>query len=1005
VNQLFFEVLAVKETERSQTDAKIKALHFVPYLNSSLFEKSALEKQLGTINNLTENELPLHPKTVLKHQGERRKGALRNIDYLLSFLDAYDFGSDAQDEGVQHTDKTLINASVLGLVFEKINGYKEGSFYTPSVITMYMCKESLRLMVLQKLNEAFEWQHTQWEELKTACQNFGVNERNTANAVINSLKICDPAVGSGHFLVSALNELLAIKADLELLCKDGKPYRLDITIVNDELVIQDDTTTGLFQYQVALDKDENRTVAKRTQAVQELLFDEKRTLIEKTLFGVDINPNSVQICRLRLWIELLKHTYYKPETAFKELETLPNIDINIKCGNSLISQFGLTEKIDGRTSKGKAIAELQELVADYHRESNKEKKHALDERMKEIKATVVESIRESSPERANLSKLRISLQALEHEEIILRGKLEDPDYIAVFESKVKSMKQELVQIRRTITSTRKKLQKAEAFIQEAKQNPIYKHAFEWRFEFPDVLNPTTGDFEGFDVVIGNPPYMRVQELQKYALDLKRNYEANYKTAVGGYELANLFYERGIELLKATGVKTYIMPHKFLNSENGTGLRDYLLQKKTLTTLLHFGANMVFDSADTYTAITLSKKQADVSDGFLFYKTPFNRNFMQELKSFDFPFSLNTYQNIQTNTKCYNADAWILFNTPKEHAIFQKIYQYPQTIVGKIFEEVFVGLQTSFDNLYILHDCIQNKGTLTGVRESYKQVFPEKSYTVETEFFKPFLMGKNVHRYETLQTTQYVFFPYQLIEGKAIPVTLEVLKHSYPLTYAYVMENEVHFKARESGKAAKLEHWFGYIYPKNLVKFEQPKLSSMEICTNEPNVTLNDSNLYHTTKVYSWVKKKTCLLSDYYLLAFLNSNLFWWFLMNTGDTLQSDSRTIKTNYVNPFPIPTNASPQSSEKLAGLVKQVMLCKQENYKADTKDLEAEIDVLVYQLYNLTYAEVLVVQPSFALPQATYEAGLTSMQALAMASPTAPPTTATVDVTTPTQPQLNFE
>ena len=145
-----------------------------------------------------------------------------------------------------------------------------------------------------------------------------------ANEIINSLHICDPAVGSGHFLVSALNEMIAVKNDLKILQdRDGKRLKeYQVEVVNDELIVTDEEGE-LFEYNPS---------NKESQRIQETLFHEKQTIIENCLFGVDINTNSVKICRLRLWIELLKNAYYKNAT---ELETLPNIDINIKCGNEL----------------------------------------------------------------------------------------------------------------------------------------------------------------------------------------------------------------------------------------------------------------------------------------------------------------------------------------------------------------------------------------------------------------------------------------------------------------------------------------------------------------------------------------------------------------------------------------------------------------------------------------------------------------------------------------------
>ena len=160
-----------------------------------------------------------------------------------------------------------------------------------------------------------------------------------ANQLINSITICDPAVGSGHFLVSALNELIRLKYELGILVdSEGKRIKKSdytLSIENDELIVTD-AENNLFEY---------NPLNEESRRIQETLFKEKKIIIENCLFGVDINPNSVKICRLRLWIELLKNAYYTAESDYKQLETLPNIDINIKCGNSLLHRFDLTDSI------------------------------------------------------------------------------------------------------------------------------------------------------------------------------------------------------------------------------------------------------------------------------------------------------------------------------------------------------------------------------------------------------------------------------------------------------------------------------------------------------------------------------------------------------------------------------------------------------------------------------------------------------------------------------------
>ena len=356
--------------------------------------------------------------------------------------------------------------------------------------------------------------------------------------------------------------------------------------------------------------------------------------------------------------------------------------------------------------------------------------------------------------------------------------------------------------------------------------------------------------------------------------------------------------------------------------------------------------MVFDSADTYTCIALFSQQQN--EGISFQRFPFKSDFT-ELLSDESKFQFLSYQSIQNASALYGANNWLLFNSEVGFSAFEKMYQQQATIHSK-FEDIFQGIATSKDELYILEVLAETANT-------YQVNVPIDNRTIEVEkqFFKPFLMGKEVQRYGLLQPKAVVFFPYQLEKQLAV-ITEAELQINYPLTHAYVKFYEKEFKARESGKAAKLSCWYAYIYPKKLNKFEQPKISSMEICASRPNVTLNFENNYHTTKVYSWEKKQSTKEDYRFFVAIANSSLMWWFLKNTGDTLQGDARTFKTNYLNPFPLPENASEAVQKPLIELVDKVLAAKQNN--TDTSQLEAEVDAMVYALYGLTDDEIKLIE-----------------------------------------------
>ncbi len=345
LNTLFFEVLAKKNNERLSEIKEDKILEKIPYLNSSLFDQTPLELKGHEIKLLDNKKLEIYKNSVLKKDNPKQE-PLPLLEYFFKFLRLYDFTTTPKDikDNQNTSESRLINPSVLGLVFEKLNGYKEGSFYTPSFITSYMCKESITPIVLDKFNQKYEIECEKLTELKNYLKNsYKEDKRKEYLQLLLTLRVCDPAVGSGHFLVSALNEMVWIAYELGLI---ASLYACDLKLENDEIIIHT-PTNEIFNYKKPHSENDPH------HHIQKELFELKKSIIENCLFGVDINPNSCEITKLRLWIELLKYSYYIFENGknTNALETLPNIDINIKCGNSLISRFALKDKALLKTKK------------------------------------------------------------------------------------------------------------------------------------------------------------------------------------------------------------------------------------------------------------------------------------------------------------------------------------------------------------------------------------------------------------------------------------------------------------------------------------------------------------------------------------------------------------------------------------------------------------------------------------------------------------------------------
>lgn len=876
VADLFFGVLAVPKEKRNP---KLRAdFSLVPYLNSGLFELTDKEKEYVRIGEVKDGLMDPFPKTILLDSttGKNRTKPIPNLEYLLSFLDCYDFGQiqTKKSQSNEHAPKQLINAAVLGLIFEKINGYKEGSVFTPGVVTSFMCKRTLRTVVRKKLNKAFGWACKDWHSLIETVKDITdrVRTRQEIASVIDSLKICDIAVGSGHFLVSALNQLLVIKNELRvLLDEDGKVLPVEISCINDELVIYDEEQDEIYRY--------NYKNARKA-LIQKTLFHQKQHIIENCLFGVDINPKSVQICQLRLWTELLKNTYYKTND---DLETLPNLDTNIRVGNSLVSMISVQvgKTLEDTDSEIKAlVANYKQIVSEYKVQPDKALK-------RKVKAEI-QTIRES------FKKLSYGQRSVDLQDVV-----SNEDH--------------------------------------------FENAFEWMIEFPETLSDE-GVFQGFDCILANPPYMRVQGLVKTDNQTKLYYDNHYKVAVGSYDLANLFIERAMQLSAPTGYNSFIFPHKFLNSANGTVLRRYLKQSRNVHSIVHFGANQVFQGVITYTCILdFSPESADAID-FSFFK--FKQDYEKQLSG-NLTSNKVNYSSLTAASLLYGSDQWILFPTVTDQRIFEKIYKHSYKLGSVV--NIFVGLQTSKDDLYILDRLEDGR---------YQLPLTGKIYRLEDTFIKPYVRGKDVHRFSTLSAVKYIFFPYIVENDVARPVTLQELKSSYPLTYQYVMDNEAEFKDREGKKAAEKEIWYVYLREQNLNKYEKPRISSMEICSSYPNLAYNPG-LYNGTTVYGWeINENNDQVSISYLLGIGNSKLLWWFLKLTGDTLQGDARRFKTNYLAPFPLPLNPDLTIKKDLENLVQDRLNCTD---SFQSMSLEQQINDKVCELYGITDEEKEVIDAAY--------------------------------------------
>lgn len=905
LNNLFFGVLAKQQNERSENNKKLFAR--IPYLNSSLFDpqSESLEKSCFAISTLNYNRtLLIDTKTVLKDRaGKKLTGEKNTLEYLFEFLNAYNFASDGSDE-IQEDSKTIINAAVLGLIFEKINGYKDGSFYTPSFITMYMCRETIRRTVVEKFNKAKSWNCLSFDELYNK-----IEDRNEANNLINSITICDPAVGSGHFLVSALNEIIAIKSELRILQdNDGKRLKeYQIEIVNDELIVTDEEG-DLFVY---------NPNSKESQRVQTTLFHEKQTIIENCLFGVDINPNSVKICRLRLWIELLKNTYYKNKENH-ELETLPNIDINIKCGNSLISRFDLDSDLIEPLKKAKIkISDYKEAVQNYRHARDKQQKMEMAKFIERIKNNFETEIMYYDKRSKNLEIKQAQLNHLSTDELF-----------AITQKVQKEKNKKIEKLKKEVSLLRHE-------IDEIRSNKIYENAFEWRFEFPEVL-ADNGDFIGFNVVIGNPPYIKEYE-GKHIFDGLRNNPV-YQ---GKMDIWYMFTANSMKLMNKNGYLNFIATNNWVTNSGASKMRNYMLQNSKFVELIDFGAYMIFDSASVQTMIMLFQNKIEDNYSFNYMsmatKTPSLNDALLLIQKND---SINV-KNLIPNLHVDNLlNKTLTFNNNLDDAILAKVLAksdfycneaevaqgivFPQDVLNRKAVDILGSNFQIGDGVFSLSNNEKNSLNLGDD---------------ELQFIKPYFTSDQLrHFYGSPENNRWLIYTTSNFNQSNSMDDYPKLKcHLDKFSVVITSDNKPYGLHR----ARKEEFFIG------------EKIIVLRKCVNRPMFTYTDFDCYVSATFYVIKTNRT---NQKYLTGLLNSKLIAFWLRNKGKMQGSNFQLDKEPLLN-IPL-INPEISKQDEIVSLVNQILDIKKINLNADTNKLEQQIDALVYQLYGLTDDEIAIIE-----------------------------------------------
>ncbi|EAJ8148773.1 TPA: class I SAM-dependent DNA methyltransferase [Campylobacter jejuni] len=910
LSELFFEVLAKKSTRKKSEFA------YLPYLNSSLFEKQSIENTLEISSLSNDLKLFYYKNTVLKDDKcKAKKGQVGLLEYLFEFLDSFDFGSDDEQSEIL-SQKELISSSVLGNVFEKLNGYKEGSFYTPSFITSYMCKESITKVVLDKFNAQFDLDAKDISELRKSLRK---EDKKAQKELLNSIKICDPAVGSGHFLVSALNVMLSIYDELNLF--DEEFY---LEVQNDEILITGRKGEFIEYKRPSTPKD-------KTHLIQQELFHTKKDIIENNLFGVDINPNSCEITKLRLWIELLKHSFYQSfdDENYHDLKTLPNIDINIKCGNSLVSYFETGKSLNHYPNIKERMGKYKRIVKDYKEGFYTDKSH-INQEIKNLKISFKnfcfadkfkKEMKSFNDKCEKYSKKYGNFLAINDENL----KFFVSANLTLFDFDEKEAAKEFANLKKEYDNI---------------FNLESNHPFEWRFEFPEILDDD-GNFKGFDLIIGNPPYIKEAENKELFANTKK-----LRTYQGKMDIWYHFVGRGFDILKNNGYLAFIATNNWVTNSGAKKLRNIVLEESQILSLVDFSSFMVFDSASIQTMIMQFQK----------IKPP---------KNYEFHFAKITTQtpiyedviNLLKNEKTQNNEILSINLTPKKfidktlnftksdyEELFNKIQKY-----GKFYleeREVAQGIVYPQEN--INKKSLEILGNNFYLGQGIQKLTNEEVENLnllknEKILLKPIFESDNIQKY-FVKRYNYFWVIYTNSSFKN-PNSMDdypnLKKHLDKFQNVITSDNKPYGLHR-----ARDEKFFT----------GSPRIVALRKCVGEPKFSYVDFDCYVSATFYVI---KTQRINVKYLTAILNSKLIAFWLKHKGKMQGNNYQIDKEPLLN-IPIVTiNSKNQKiADELINLVDEILKVKEQDKNANTQELENKINSLVYKLYNLTDDEIKIIE-----------------------------------------------
>jgi len=806
-------------------------------------------------------------------------------------LSNYDFESEVSVNILGHifehslNDLEEIQAELAGETLDKskTKRKKDGVFYTPRYITKYIVDNTVGKLCSEKRAalkiDEDEYYKGRKGRKKDTVKNLQSQLEDYREWLLQ-ITICDPACGSGAFLNQAVERLM------------------------EEHAYIDELQRKLFGDAIPYSNIEN-------------------TILENNIYGVDINRESVEIAKLSLWL----HTAQKGRK-------LSSLNENIKCGNSLIDDpdvagalafrwekefpqvFRPKAKLayhvvltthNSRTSarmlqydveKGDPVIltereeyELTTIIGDVIQESNyhctaynicRDHVHMILVCTAEELSQQVQKIKSVSSRRFHLLDIPRGHDPLEH-----GGHLWSQKY---YRADLDVWKLSSLSTTPGMHYADDHMSRATSYIHTNREKhnlpaiPKLQQAIENFLVTPEKAFEQ--EYEGgFDVVIGNPPYLRIQGLKDAYPEMTKYYDKIFVSSTGNYDIYALFMERSLPLINHSGLVSFILPHKWLIAEFGAGIRQFFAESKIVKSILHFEEHLVFE-VTTYTCIITYGKKVQNHLRFKYLKP--------KLILAPFEWDKMSYKNLDSSN-------WNLMSE-KKRSLFERLHSLPYTLKNK-FAKIFQGIATSADDVYLIKGKRVNDHIV-----GYSKAL-DKDVRIESGITKPLLKGQDPQRYLEPKNEYFIIFPYEINEQqKARPLPIEAIKREYPLAYSYLLENQETLRARERRRFDNSDEWYLFSRQQGISEVEQVKIITPEIASG-CQMILDEKYNYHNTKCYSFILKTPDIELYKYYLAILNSKVLWFFLSNTGYVLRGGYFTFKTKYLFPFPLPEEPEDKS------------------------------------------------------------------------------------------------